>query len=154
MAVYHIGKLIVDDFERISVSHRAYEPKRGYPITYNASINRPFKISNSERPRMRSTDESPSDENTEVETLTITYDMVGCIIGRGGDSINNIRRVSGARLHIADQVGESTDRIVTIKGSKEANVKALEMLHLQLESEKERRLTKEAEDENGDEVAR
>ena len=66
--------------------------------------------------------------------------MVGCIIGKGGSKITEIRRLSGSRISIAkvphDETGE---RMFTIQGTPEANEKALFLLYNQLETEKERR---------------
>uniref|UniRef100_A0A671MTM4 K Homology domain-containing protein n=1 Tax=Sinocyclocheilus anshuiensis TaxID=1608454 RepID=A0A671MTM4_9TELE len=49
--------------------------------------------------------------------LTIPNDLIGCIIGRQGAKINEIRQMSGAQIKIANPVEGSTDRQVTITGS-------------------------------------
>lgn len=43
--------------------------------------------------------------------------LIGCIIGRQGAKINEIRQMSGAQIKIANPVEGSTDRHVTISGS-------------------------------------
>uniref|UniRef100_A0A3Q1ALN4 K Homology domain-containing protein n=1 Tax=Amphiprion ocellaris TaxID=80972 RepID=A0A3Q1ALN4_AMPOC len=43
--------------------------------------------------------------------------LIGCIIGRQGAKINEIRQMSGAQIKIANPVDGSTDRQVTITGS-------------------------------------
>lgn len=43
--------------------------------------------------------------------------LIGCIIGRQGAKINEIRQMSGAQIKIANPVEGSTDRQVTITGS-------------------------------------
>jgi heterogeneous nuclear rnp K-like protein 2 len=85
--------------------------------------------------------ENFQDNNGETVTknLNINADMVGCVIGRGGSFISHIRRVSGARLHVSEQQGSSTERTVTIMGTDDAVNKAMKLLYAQLESEKERR---------------
>lgn len=43
--------------------------------------------------------------------------LIGCIIGRQGAKISEIRQMSGAQIKIANPVDGSTDRQVTITGS-------------------------------------
>uniref|UniRef100_A0A8C6TE82 Poly(rC) binding protein 2 n=1 Tax=Neogobius melanostomus TaxID=47308 RepID=A0A8C6TE82_9GOBI len=43
--------------------------------------------------------------------------LIGCIIGRQGAKINEIRQMSGAQIKIANPVDGSTDRQVTINGT-------------------------------------
>ena len=43
--------------------------------------------------------------------------LIGCIIGRQGAKINEIRQMSGAQIKIANPVEGFTDRQVTITGS-------------------------------------
>uniref|UniRef100_A0A4W5RXH1 Poly(rC) binding protein 2 n=1 Tax=Hucho hucho TaxID=62062 RepID=A0A4W5RXH1_9TELE len=47
----------------------------------------------------------------------MTLTLIGCIIGRQGAKINEIRQMSGAQIKIANPVEGSTDRQVTITGS-------------------------------------
>uniref|UniRef100_W5MEF6 Poly(rC) binding protein 2 n=1 Tax=Lepisosteus oculatus TaxID=7918 RepID=W5MEF6_LEPOC len=54
---------------------------------------------------------------TSSHELTIPNDLIGCIIGRQGAKINEIRQMSGAQIKIANPVEGSTDRQVTITGS-------------------------------------
>jgi heterogeneous nuclear rnp K-like protein 2 len=66
--------------------------------------------------------------------------MVGCIIGKGGMKISDIRRSSGARISIAKAPhDESGERMFTIMGTAESNEKALYLLYENLEAEKQRR---------------
>ncbi|WVO12584.1 hypothetical protein L204_100189 [Cryptococcus depauperatus] len=82
-----------------------------------------------------------NDPNLRTQNISIPSDMVGCIIGRGGSKITEIRRLSGSRISIAkvphDETGE---RMFTIQGTPEATERALMLLYSQLESEKERRV--------------
>ncbi|NXK43588.1 PCBP2 protein, partial [Piprites chloris] len=52
-----------------------------------------------------------------VTTSLIPLPLIGCIIGRQGAKINEIRQMSGAQIKIANPVEGSTDRQVTITGS-------------------------------------
>jgi heterogeneous nuclear rnp K-like protein 2 len=101
-------------------------------------------------------------EELQTQNISIPSDMVGCIIGRAGSKISEIRKTSGARISIAkgefiissprfkcssifkrlqapaphDDTGE---RMFTIMGSAKANETALYLLYENLEAEKMRR---------------
>jgi heterogeneous nuclear rnp K-like protein 2 len=94
-------------------------------------------------PTERRTSDTPSaslDPNLTTQNISIPSDMVGCIIGRGGSKISEIRRLSGSRISIAkvphDETGE---RMFTIVGTAQSTERALMLLYSQLESEKQRR---------------
>lgn len=79
-------------------------------------------------------------EELQTQNISIPSDMVGCIIGRGGAKISDIRRSSGARISIAKAPHDDTgERMFTITGSAASNEKALYLLYENLESEKMRR---------------
>ncbi|KAL0077564.1 cytoplasm protein [Phycomyces blakesleeanus] len=82
-----------------------------------------------------------NDPSIRTQHISIPSDMVGCIIGKGGSKISEIRRLSGSRISIAkvphDETGE---RMFTIQGTPDSNERALYLLYGQLENEKERRL--------------
>lgn len=80
------------------------------------------------------------DGDLRVQNISIPSDMVGCIIGKGGSKITEIRRISGSRISIAKVPhDESGERMFTIQGTAESNEKALFLLYNSLEGEKERR---------------
>ncbi|XP_065153280.1 poly(rC)-binding protein 3 isoform X3 [Paramisgurnus dabryanus] len=54
---------------------------------------------------------------TSSHELTIPNDLIGCIIGRQGSKINEIRQMSGAQIKIAGATDGSAVRHVTITGS-------------------------------------
>ncbi|KAL1915981.1 uncharacterized protein VTP21DRAFT_6369 [Calcarisporiella thermophila] len=78
-----------------------------------------------------------------TQNVFVPLDMVGCIIGKGGSKISEIRRLSGSRISIApvQQENGAGDRLFTIQGTAESNEKALFLLYNQLEMEKERRMS-------------
>lgn len=79
-------------------------------------------------------------EEVQTQNISIPSDMVGCIIGRGGSKISEIRKSSGARISIAKAPHDETgERMFTIMGSEQANEKALYLLYENLEAEKMRR---------------
>lgn len=86
-----------------------------------------------------------------TDEMPISVDMVGCIIGRGGSRIADIRRESGAKISIAKEAHDSSgERMFTITGTKEANQKALSLLFNQLEYEKKRRTAEDNDDDKQD----
>ncbi|KAJ2347866.1 RNA binding protein, heterogenous nuclear RNP-K like protein, partial [Coemansia sp. RSA 2671] len=79
--------------------------------------------------------------NIRTQQIAIPCDMVGCIIGKNGACITEIRRLSGSRISIAKATeSEGGERLFTIKGTSECNERALYLLYAQLESEHERRV--------------
>jgi heterogeneous nuclear rnp K-like protein 2 len=79
-------------------------------------------------------------EDIQTQNISIPADMVGCIIGRGGSKISEIRKTSGARISIAKAPHDETgERMFTITGGPSANEKALYLLYENLEAEKMRR---------------
>jgi heterogeneous nuclear rnp K-like protein 2 len=76
-----------------------------------------------------------------TQHISIPSDYVGCIIGKNGKRISDIRRLSGSRISIAKATSDdSNDRMFTITGTAESNEKALYLLYQQLEIEKSSRL--------------
>ncbi|KAK4157235.1 hypothetical protein C8A00DRAFT_40329 [Chaetomidium leptoderma] len=79
-------------------------------------------------------------EEIQTQNISIPADMVGCIIGRAGSKISEIRKTSGARISIAKAPHDETgERMFTIMGSSKANETALFLLYENLEAEKMRR---------------
>lgn len=79
-------------------------------------------------------------EEIQTQNISIPSDMVGCIIGKGGSKISEIRKGSGARISIAKAPhDESGERMFTITGTAASNEKALYLLYENLEAEKTRR---------------
>ncbi|KAJ2453177.1 RNA binding protein, heterogenous nuclear RNP-K like protein [Coemansia sp. RSA 2336] len=78
--------------------------------------------------------------NIRTQQIMIPNDMVGCIIGKNGLRISEIRRLSGSRISIAKaSESENNERLFTIKGTPECNERALYLLYGQLEAERNRR---------------
>ncbi|KAL2752542.1 hypothetical protein ACRALDRAFT_2112015 [Sodiomyces alcalophilus JCM 7366] len=79
-------------------------------------------------------------EEIQTQNISIPADMVGCIIGRAGSKISEIRKTSGARISIAKAPHDETgERMFTIMGTAKANETALFLLYENLEAEKMRR---------------
>ncbi|KFP04892.1 Poly(rC)-binding protein 4, partial [Calypte anna] len=58
----------------------------------------------------------PSSQSSSQEFL-VPNDLIGCIIGRHGSKISEIRQMSGAHIKIGNQTEGSSERHVTITGS-------------------------------------
>lgn len=156
LAVYHIGKALLNDLDR-GQGVILYDPQQGGSMGVIGTLTRigpdgslcslrSFRPSVTSRsPAMHRRHEAPTDDSVSdladlmTKNLNIHSDMVGCVIGRGGSFITHIRRTSGARLHVSEQQGSASERTVTIVGSENSVNKALSMLYTQLENEKERR---------------
>ncbi|KAM8867123.1 poly(rC)-binding protein 2-like isoform 2-T2 [Synchiropus picturatus] len=68
--------------------------------------------------------------------MNIQNDVIGCIIGRQGAKINEIRQMSGAQIKIANPVEGSTARQVTITGSPASVSLAEYLINASVESSK------------------
>ena len=129
-AVWEISKCLVDDWQR-GTGTVLYNPQvrterqpaggRGdYPQERSYGSSRVTRTGNGAdfssnngggRPYNRRSDSDAAsrgppthDENGEeiqTQNISIPADMVGCIIGRGGSKISEIRKASGARISIA-----------------------------------------------------
>ncbi|XP_075881416.1 poly(rC)-binding protein 2-like isoform X2 [Nelusetta ayraudi] len=72
---------------------------------------------------------------TTSHEMTIPNDLIGCIIGRQGAKINEIRQMSGAQIKIANPVDGSNDRLVTITGPPASISLAEYLMNARLSSE-------------------
>lgn len=154
-AVWEIGKCLIDDYQR-GTGTVLYNPmrnigsnggdsrggsdrSRSYARTGNGadfSENPPRGF----RERTSPSAAAAGDEDMQTQNISIPADMVGCIIGKGGAKISEIRRSSGARISIAKAPHDETgERMFTIMGTAESNEKALYLLYENLEAEKVRR---------------
>lgn len=52
-----------------------------------------------------------------VQRLLLFFQLIGCIIGRQGTKINEIRQMSGAQIKIANAMEGSSERQITITGT-------------------------------------
>ncbi|KAF1986820.1 poly-binding protein 4 [Aulographum hederae CBS 113979] len=167
-AVWEIGKCLIDDSERgygtvlynpavrvqtgagpltnggpsmaSPIPQRSYN-RTGHGDDFRDAPPQTYRRSGSDaanRPPPPTTTEDG--EEIQTQNISIPSDMVGCIIGRGGSKISEIRKSSGARISIAKAPhDESGERMFTITGSATSNEKALYLLYENLEAEKMRR---------------
>ncbi|ORX95642.1 hypothetical protein K493DRAFT_314909 [Basidiobolus meristosporus CBS 931.73] len=169
VAVWEIGKCLIEDWER-GVGTVLYNPavrlntsygrhpdhgaRREYTRTGNGTdFSHPLADGrNTNDTHMPNSHPSfPNNVNLTTQQISIPSDMVGCIIGKGGSKISEIRRLSGSRISIAKVPhNETGERMFTIIGTPESNEKALFLLYSQLEAEKEKRINSVA--PNGEEA--
>ena len=142
-AIEEIGRCLLEDWER-GVGTVLFHPgvddrtsRRTHPTGRRSNGDGRGRTS----PSPSSPSSSMAPTNLRTQNISIPSDMVGCIIGRNGSKITEIRRLSGSKISIAKEPHDETgERMFTIVGTPEANEKALFLLYNQLESEKERRV--------------
>ncbi|XP_074603504.1 poly(rC)-binding protein 3-like isoform X2 [Brevipalpus obovatus] len=61
-----------------------------------------------------------SSQGAATTEMAIPNDLIGCIIGKGGAKINEIRQLSGATIKISSSEEGSKDRTVSISGTPES----------------------------------
>ncbi|EJF67038.1 cytoplasmic protein [Dichomitus squalens LYAD-421 SS1] len=142
-AIEEIGRCLLEDWER-GVGTVLFHPGTGDERSGRRTHPTGRRANGDGRGRTSPSPNSPSSPqgtNLRTQNISIPSDMVGCIIGRNGTKITEIRRLSGSKISIAKEPHDETgERMFTIVGTPEANEKALFLLYNQLESEKERRV--------------
>ncbi|CAG0891108.1 unnamed protein product [Cyprideis torosa] len=75
----------------------------------------------------------------QTQELTVPNELIGCIIGKAGTKIAEIRQISGATIRISnceDREGGKTDRTITITGSSDAVALAQYLIQTSIELQK------------------
>jgi len=81
--------------------------------------------------------------STTTHDMTIPNDMIGCIIGKGGSKIAEIRQLSGAMIRIsksdeADRDNDSAERQISISGNTDSVALAKSLINMSLDLHKSR----------------
>ncbi|NXO92322.1 PCBP2 protein, partial [Certhia brachydactyla] len=113
--------------------HQLAMQQSPFPISHG---NAGFSGIDSSSPEVKGYWGLDASAQTTSHELTIPNDLIGCIIGRQGAKINEIRQMSGAQIKIANPVEGSTDRQVTITGSAASISLAQYLINVSLESAK------------------
>lgn len=135
IATYYIGNILLEAQERMpSSGHSSYRPSnynRRQPYTGSSyvpgySSHHPYTPSHN------------PPQQLQTQQIYIPNDLVGCIIGKGGSKINEIRHMSasqikimepGAGLNGAPSSGSEGERLVVITGQP-ANIQmAVQLLY-------------------------
>lgn len=66
--------------------------------------------------------------------IPVPRNLVGVIIGRGGEMIKKIQSETGARVQFKPDEGQSPDRQCSVKGGPDSVNQAAEMIHSLLKS--------------------
>uniref|UniRef100_A0A3Q3EKU2 Poly(rC) binding protein 3 n=1 Tax=Labrus bergylta TaxID=56723 RepID=A0A3Q3EKU2_9LABR len=102
---------------------------QAYTIQGQYAIPHPDQLSKLHQLAMQQTPFTPLGQTTpafpgldasnqaSTHELTIPNDLIGCIIGRQGTKINEIRQMSGAQIKIANAMEGSSERQITITGT-------------------------------------
>lgn len=73
--------------------------------------------------------------NQQTHEMTVPNELIGCIIGKGGTKIAEIRQISGAMIRISncdDRESGVTDRTITISGNPDAVALAQYLINMRL----------------------
>ncbi|PNF26669.1 Poly(rC)-binding protein 3 [Cryptotermes secundus] len=77
--------------------------------------------------------------NQQTHEMTVPNELIGCIIGKGGTKIAEIRQISGAMIRISnceEREGGATDRTITITGNPDAVALAQYLINMSVELQK------------------
>ncbi|XP_078537577.1 poly(rC)-binding protein 3 isoform X1 [Lissotriton helveticus] len=106
-----------------------HQPLPAYAIQGQYAIPHPDQLTKLHQLAMQQTPFTPLGQTTPAfpgmdagaqagaHELSIPNDLIGCIIGRQGTKINEIRQMSGAQIKIASATEGSAERQITITGS-------------------------------------
>ncbi|XP_055687853.1 poly(rC)-binding protein 3 isoform X7 [Lutzomyia longipalpis] len=76
--------------------------------------------------------------NQQQHEMTVPNDLIGCIIGKGGTKIAEIRQISGAMIRISnceEREGGNTDRTITISGNPDSVALAQYLINMRISME-------------------
>ncbi|XP_044727801.1 poly(rC)-binding protein 3 isoform X4 [Chrysoperla carnea] len=91
--------------------------------------------------QLRTGNQNRNQQNSNQQTheMTVPNELIGCIIGKGGTKIAEIRQISGAMIRISnceDREGGNTDRTITISGNPDAVALAQYLINMSVELQK------------------
>jgi len=173
IAVHKIGECILNDTEKTYCIQYSPTIRNNISTVYNqyrtfeqqqhnnANHDSHYRDNHSSNGNSNFNDKRKNNNNSgnkskadlDVRKINFPADMVGCIIGKGGKKITEIRNISGSKINISPIDASKNDskvREFTITGTSENIDKALQLIYEQLEAEKQRRLNleKKAQNEN------
>lgn len=150
IATYYIGNILIEAQERMpSSANSTYRPSsHSRRPTQGGSSYVPGYASNPYPPP-----HNPPPQQLQTQQIYIPNDLVGCIIGKGGSKINEIRHMSASQIKIMEPgavgvgmngapapAGGEGERLVVITGQP-ANIQmAVQLLYHRLEQEKQKQL--------------
>ncbi|XP_067647389.1 poly(rC)-binding protein 3 isoform X5 [Eurosta solidaginis] len=82
--------------------------------------------------------QSRTQQQQQQHEMTVSNDLIGCIIGKGGTKIAEIRQISGAMIRISnceEREGGNTDRTITISGNPDSVALAQYLINMRISME-------------------
>ncbi|KAH9930593.1 uncharacterized protein B0H18DRAFT_128835 [Fomitopsis serialis] len=151
IATYYIGNILIEANERMpSYNNSSYRPSSysRRPPSYQGSSYVPG-YSNP----YAGGSHSAAPQQLQTQQIYIPNDLVGCIIGKGGAKINEIRHMSASQIKIMEPgavgvgmngapapAGGEGERLVVITGQPTNIQMAVQLLYHRLEQEKQKQL--------------
>lgn len=154
IASYHIGQVVHDGETRAAIGAQHHHPHHHQQQQQQIALYRPgagpsmgssshhrggdrqprsAPLQHQQQPQQQAQPQQLAQQSVQI---FIPNDMVGAIIGKGGNRINSIRQQSGCRIMIAEPDPNGGDRLVTITGGTDGNQMALYLLYSAMEQEK------------------
>jgi len=147
IATYYIGNILIEANERNptstvgNASYRPYSHSRSQSYTPRGPPPAAPLYNYGGPPG------PPPQMQLQEQKIYIPNDLVGCIIGKGGSKINEIRGTSQCTIKIMEPGapqnvggGPENERLVVITGAQHNIQLAVSMLHHRLEQEKQKKL--------------
>ncbi|KAF9077126.1 hypothetical protein BDP27DRAFT_1208857 [Rhodocollybia butyracea] len=149
IATYYIGNILIEAQERMpsSSSGSTYRPSSNSRRAPSTTSSTPYV------PGYSGYAPATTSQQLQTQQIYIPNDLVGCIIGKGGSKINEIRHMSASQIKIMEPgavgvsvagapapTGGEGERLVVITGQP-ANIQmAVQLLYHRLEQEKQKQL--------------
>lgn len=140
IATYYIGNILIEANERNPTPTMATATYRPYSHSRSQSYA-------PRGPPVYPHYGQPPPVQLQEQKIYIPNDLVGCIIGKGGSKINEIRGTSQCTIKIMEPGapqnvggGPENERLVVITGAQHNIQLAVSMLHHRLEQEKQKKL--------------
>ncbi|KAL5490177.1 PBP2 [Sanghuangporus weigelae] len=158
IATYYVGNILIEAQERNpSSNNSSYRPSsnraprppmsagsQSYVPPYASTPYVPMPPHSQMPPHMMA---NPA-QQLQTQQIYIPNDLVGCIIGKGGSKINEIRHMSASQIKIMEPgatppgmngpVGSENERLVIITGQAHNVQMAVQLLYHRLEQEKQK----------------
>ncbi|PWN22847.1 hypothetical protein BCV69DRAFT_232501, partial [Microstroma glucosiphilum] len=146
IAVYYVGTILLEHPDR-NANNLSYRPTAA-----GSGVGASYSGRGSFAPAAGSVGGGPSygpgppqlPPGSQTQQIFIPNDLVGCIIGKGGQKINEIRQMSASHIKIMEPGagalagGGANERLVTITGPPQNIQVAVQLLYQRLEQEKMR----------------
>lgn len=145
IATYYIGNILIECQERMpsSSSGTSYRPSNRAPrppvASGGSSYTPGYPAPYAPHPHMQQQQPNPQAQ-LQTQQIYIPNDLVGCIIGKGGSKINEIRHMSASQIKIMEPGatapgmngapgGSENERLVIITGQPQNIQMAVQLLY-------------------------